>query len=414
MRGVRDSVPCTSVCDLSPNTINAIGIVGHLVNTQYLFLAGNQASPVCTSLYFELQGPISKQNQGVQGTVLGQATGPPAQVSQILTCLTKIACSETLHKRVHNCCTTLDGLDSNHHAVAMDLNLTSIKYKEKLSMNCRDINWRKICEEDEQRKLYNKYFLELTTMDMSYDNFCKAVVRSGKETAVAIDRKCKGWYTASKSILAPAIQEKNRLRHRLHNRSGLSPNKEAEIKAQLKVINKCNHDLVELAKACWYKGICEKVHKMRMDPRLAWENIRILTGGETAHHKTNLNMSMHLATGKLASNAKENMSVFGVHFDKVLNNHRPVNHSVLDLLKQKPCMTLIDNPITFSEVKQAINKLKKGKLPGLNRIPPKHSKQWITSHNEQSIAMFASSLKVKSTMKDGIKANVSPYQSKAT
>ncbi len=98
---------------------------------------------------------------------------------------------------------------------------------------------------------------------------------------------------------------------------------------------------------------------MRLDPCLAWENICILTGGETAHHST-INMSMHLATGELASNAKDNMSVFGAHFDKVLNNHRPVDHSVLDLLEQKPCMTSIDNPITFSEVKQAINKLKKG------------------------------------------------------
>jgi hypothetical protein len=56
MIGVRESVPCKSVCDLSPNTINGTGIVGCLVTAQYLFLAGNQASPVCTSLYFKLQG----------------------------------------------------------------------------------------------------------------------------------------------------------------------------------------------------------------------------------------------------------------------------------------------------------------------------------------------------------------------
>jgi hypothetical protein len=120
-----------------------------------------------------------------------------------------IVCSASLHKRIHNCYTTLDGLYSNHHAVSMDLNLTSIKYKAKLLMNCCDIDWRKICEEDEQRKLYNKYLLELTSQDMSYNNFCKAVVRAGKETAATIDRKCEGWYMASKRILAPAIQEKN-------------------------------------------------------------------------------------------------------------------------------------------------------------------------------------------------------------
>jgi hypothetical protein len=33
-------------------------------------------------------------------------------------------------------------------------------------------------------------------------------------------------------------------------------------------------------------------------------------------------------------------------------------------------MTSINNPISFTEVKQAINKLKKGKAPGLNGIPP--------------------------------------------
>ena len=84
---------------------------------------------------------------------------------------------------------------------------------------------------------------------------------------------------------------------------------------------------------------------------------------------------MRLENGKLASNAKENMSVFGMHFDKVLNNPQPVDRSVLDLLEQKPCMMVIDNPISFTEVKQAINKLKKGKAPGLNGIPPEALKE---------------------------------------
>ena len=109
-------------------------------------------------------------------------------------------------------------------------------------MNCSDINWRKICEEDEQQKLYNKYLLELTSHDMSYENFCEAVIRAGQETAVAIDRKCEGWYTASESILAPAIQEKNQLSHQLHNRSKLTDDEITDIKAQLKFMNKRNHD----------------------------------------------------------------------------------------------------------------------------------------------------------------------------
>ena len=109
---------------------------------------------------------------------------------------------------------------------------------------------------------------------------------------------------------------------------------------------------------------------MRFNPRTAWENINLLAGGETAHHKTNINMAMKLDNGDLASNAKENMSIFSMHFRKVLNNHRPVDDSVLELIPQRPCLTDIDTPITFREVKRAITKLKKGKAPGLNGIPP--------------------------------------------
>jgi hypothetical protein len=41
---------------------------------------------------------------------------------------------------------------------------------------------------------------------MTYDNFCKAVMQAGWETASAIENKYEGWYTASKDILTPAIE----------------------------------------------------------------------------------------------------------------------------------------------------------------------------------------------------------------
>ena len=102
----------------------------------------------------------------------------------------------------------------------------------------------------------------------------------------------------------------------------------------------------------------------------AWENIDLLAGGETAHHKHNVKMAMKLDNGDLTSNAKGNMSVFSMHFHKVLNNHGPVDNSVIDLIPQKPCLTNIDTPITFREVNRAITKLKKGKATDLSGIPP--------------------------------------------
>ncbi len=79
---------------------------------------------------------------------------------------------------------------------------------------------------------------------------------------------------------------------------------------------------------------------MRFNPHLAWDNITLLAGGKTAHHKTNINMAMKLDNGDLAS-------IFSMHFHKVLNNHRPVDDSVLELFPQKPCLTKTDTPITF-------------------------------------------------------------------
>jgi hypothetical protein len=109
---------------------------------------------------------------------------------------------------------------------------------------------------------------------------------------------------------------------------------------------------------------------MAMNPRIAWEHILLLTGGTRVHHKKKVTMAMKMVDGKLATNGKENMSVFGPHFNRVLNNHQPVDPTVLTDVPQHPTLSEIDSPITFVEVNAAINKLKNGKSLGLNGIPP--------------------------------------------
>ena len=94
-------------------------------------------------------------------------------------------------------------------------------------------------------------------------------------------------------------------------------------------------------------------------PLVAWEYIHLLTGGSTAHHKKNL-----------ATNGKQNMTVFGPHFERVFNNHRPIDIDVLNDIPQHPTLHEINSPITFDEVNTAINKPKNGKSPGLTGIPP--------------------------------------------
>ncbi len=61
-------------------------------------------------------------------------------------------------------------------------------------------------------------------------------------------------------------------------------------------------------------------------------------------------MAMKMADEKLPTNGKENMTVFGPHFDRVFNNHRPVDPTILDDIPQRPILHDIDSPITFAEL----------------------------------------------------------------
>jgi hypothetical protein len=109
---------------------------------------------------------------------------------------------------------------------------------------------------------------------------------------------------------------------------------------------------------------------MVMNPRLAWEPIRLLTGGSYAHHKKSVLMAMKILNGNIATNGKENMSVVGPHFERVFNNLCPVDLTILDKITQCPVLFELDLPISFDEVNAVINKLKNGNSPGLNGIPP--------------------------------------------
>ena len=78
----------------------------------------------------------------------------------------------------------------------------------------------------------------------------------------------------------------------------------------------------------------QKIHDMKFNPRLAWEHICLLTKSKLAHHNKMTNMAMQLPGGTKATNASENMEVFGPHFHTIFNNHRTVDPTVLEHVPQ--------------------------------------------------------------------------------
>ena len=109
---------------------------------------------------------------------------------------------------------------------------------------------------------------------------------------------------------------------------------------------------------------------MAFNPRLAWESIKILNGGDPAHHIEKKVMALKLPNGKLAENDVENQSVMHPHLNKVYNNKRPVDYILLDLIEQCAIMEELDAPFTWKEFSNAVNGLKNCKAPGLNGVPP--------------------------------------------
>jgi hypothetical protein len=98
-----------------------------------------------------------------------------------------------------------DGVESNHRAVQMELNLTSIKLKEKKSAFNGKNNWRKILEDEDCCQMYNKILLASIVLNISCEEFFKAATHTGQETAILIKKECEGCFVFSKDILMPAI-----------------------------------------------------------------------------------------------------------------------------------------------------------------------------------------------------------------
>jgi hypothetical protein len=205
---------------------------------------------------------------------------------------------------------------------------------------------------------------------MPYEDFNDIIKKAGEETALLVGSLCDDWFQFNIADLTPPIEEHNQLLHELRSATDLPPSILDSMRTQLQCLNKNVKDKVLIAKARWAAHVCSKIHDMRTNPRVAWEYIRLLTGGSIAHHKKKVTMAMKMANGKPATNGKENMAVFGPHFERVFNNHRPVDPTILDEIPQHPILHEIDSPITFDKVNTAINKLKNGKSSGLNGIPP--------------------------------------------
>ncbi len=218
--------------------------------------------------------------------------------------------------------------------------------------------------------MYNEYLLQITNNNMDYDSYQEAILQAGALTATHHKKQCTGWFQMSRATLAPLLTERNQVLHALKCTHHLSPDIHATMQSDLKQLNRHIVHAVSYAKATWYADVCSKIHNMRMDRRLAWAHIHLLTKGKAAHHEKKTTMAMRLPDGSRASNASKNMSIFSPHFNRVFNTHHGTNPTLLDQVPQRRTLWELNDPITWDEFRKAVMKLKNTKAPGLTGVPP--------------------------------------------
>jgi hypothetical protein len=167
----------------------------------------------------------------------------------------------------------LHGVASNHRAVCLKVALSSVKF-QACAMNRGTINWQKILTDKHTRMVYNKQLLSLTTPGIEYDDYQEIILAAGMLTATHHKRQCNGWFQMSQAVLAPLPKECNEVLHATNRCHHLPAAIQATMGADLKWLNRHIAHAVSHAKATWYADICQKIHDMRMEPRLAWEHIR--------------------------------------------------------------------------------------------------------------------------------------------
>ena len=277
--------------------------------------------------------------------------------------------SADLHKRVRNCMVVDNGIKSDHSAVTLKLSITSIKFKESTKLQEPKRDWRRIQYEEQANIKFSDLILSETTEETPANEFCEIIMKAAAETATTTETSVDGWFEFSKDTLVPLIGHRNKMLHAIKH-SNRSNNDLEHTKAQLKALqNRIDYNTAE-AKHKWSAYYSDKVSKMNFDGKTAWEAIRLLTNGFSAHHKKTKSMAMRLPNGELAKNDEENMSVMGPHLNKVFNNHRPVDDTVLDLLEQREKFDDLDESIQWSEMIDAIKGLQNDKSPGEDGVPP--------------------------------------------
>jgi hypothetical protein len=202
----------------------------------------------------------------------------------------------------------------------------------------------------------------------------KATMKAAEVTIPGEGRISKDWFRTSEDELLKAIGQRNYW-FEVWTHTSISG-----ARTKLKEARKELRNQIKEAKIRWHEKRAEEIHKMKFNPKSAWKAIREIQEGLEGHHTAPSDMKMKLDNGELAKSDSDNADVMSKHFEKVFNNHRPIDLTVLDEIDQRETIESLGDPPTTIEIEAALRKIPNGKAPGESGITPEALKAFDDEH----------------------------------
>lgn len=193
------------------------------------------------------------------------------------------------------------------------------------------------------------------SIDNNWKTLHSCVITAAKETIGRGKRKQPEWFTDSKDVLAPLIEEKNRAFERfLQSSSSRAKNEFRKLQRKVK-------KAVDKARDQWIAKVAADGEAAVKDGKTRWESIRKLQRAFAGRRSVRPNAVKKL-DGELAEGEAEVLQRWQQHFSSLLNTQSTVDDQVLNDMPSHPVCSEFDELPTEEELEEAISSLRKARL----------------------------------------------------
>ena len=263
---------------------------------------------------------------------------------------------------------------SDHQALKIVLRLKVPIRKPKPK---KRINWDRLMDAGVQGDLNSN------CVDVRYEESEEHVKDDAKEVALEDANNVKGLFEHSKGVLEPIIKQGNDVLYEAKTNGG----NDEFMKQQCRYARSDVKNAVEVAKGRWMEHLVNDVKNINLNPRRAWDKIKLLSDGHKGHHAKTNSMKFRDDDGNVAVSDKDNANVALEIFNKVLNRDVNVVWNYVRSRRNKSRVDKLAEPLSWKEFNCAIDKLTWHKEPELNGTSPNLIKA-LNNHNRSLLFRF--------------------------